>query len=132
MKLEELPQDQSALVGYTRELYYGKDKDGKFRTGLSTGWEVKTSALEVAWDEVKESLMEAEELVRSGKRSPIYYLMVKKLMNISILSGYTGMNRLRVWWHLRPAVYRRLRDKVLARYAEALDMSVEEIRNLKL
>jgi hypothetical protein len=42
------------------------------------------------------------------------------------------MNRLRVWWHLRPAVYRRLRDKVLARYAEAFDMSVEEIRNLKL
>ena len=131
MKREELPQDRSALNGYTRELHYVKDSDGKFRTGLSSGWEVKTLALDNAWDEVKEQVKDAEEQVRQGIKSPLYLLMLKNLMDVSILSSYTGFWRFRVKRHFKPKVFERLSDNVLARYADAFNMSVEEIKKYK-
>ncbi|MFT3739425.1 MAG: hypothetical protein QM786_11755 [Breznakibacter sp.] len=132
MKREELPQDRSALNGYTRELHYVKDGDGKFRTGLSSGWEVKASALDNAWEEVNEQIKEAEELVRSGKMSPLYLLMVKNLMDVSILCSYTGFWRFRIKRHFKPSVFVRLSDKVLARYVDAFNMTIEEIKNYKV
>lgn len=132
MKLEELPQERSALNGYTRELCYGKDEEGKFRPGLSSGWEVKAAALDLAWDDVNERIEEAAELVKRGKKSPLYYLMIKNLMDSSILSSYTGLWRIRLKRHFKPSVYKRLSDKVLARYGEAFNISVEEIRGMEL
>ncbi|WP_088653273.1 hypothetical protein [Geofilum rhodophaeum] len=132
MKKEEVPQDASALQGYTRELCYVKDEDGKFVTSLSSGWEVKAQALEHAWDEVEEQLEEARTLVRVGKRSPLYFFMKKNLMNLSILSNYSGFGRILVWFHLRPLGYRFLGAKGWARYAEAFNCSVEDLKNHKL
>ena len=48
MKKKELPQDKSALENWTREVCYVKNEDGKYETGLSTGWEIKTVAQEQA------------------------------------------------------------------------------------
>ena len=59
MKKEELPQDRSALQGYTRELHYVKNEEGKFTTGLSSGWEIKASALENAWEDVHQQMAES-------------------------------------------------------------------------
>ena len=39
MKKEDVPQDPSALVGVTRDVCYVKDKDGKYTTDLSIGWD---------------------------------------------------------------------------------------------
>ena len=73
MKKEDLPQDESALTNITRELMYVKDKEGKYTTDLSTGWEVKKSALDNAWDDIKERAEEARVAVKNGEKSPIFY-----------------------------------------------------------
>ena len=47
MKKEEIPQDESNLSkSNVKELCYATDENGNYTTGLSTGWEPKTIALE--------------------------------------------------------------------------------------
>jgi hypothetical protein len=129
MKRQELPQDASALNNITRELHYVKDEDGKYRTGLSTGWEVKSSALDNAWEEVNEQIEEAERLVKTGDKSPIYLLMFINRMDLSILSSYTGYWKLSIKRHFKPKVFKKLSDKKLKKYADAFNMGVEELKN---
>ncbi|MCX6225917.1 MAG: hypothetical protein NTV01_14385, partial [Bacteroidia bacterium] len=108
MKKEETPQDKSTLEQMTRELYYVKNSDGTYDTSLSTGWDVKKEALDNAWEGIHERVESARIAVEQGLRSPIYYHMEKSLMSISLLSSYMKFSRLRVWWHLRPMVYKKL------------------------
>ena len=54
MKKSELPQDESALVNFTREVCYVKNEEGNYQAELSTGWEVKTEALNSAWKDIEE------------------------------------------------------------------------------
>ena len=49
MDKKDIPQDHSALVNYIKELCYAVGEDGQYTTANSTGWDVKTNALNVAW-----------------------------------------------------------------------------------
>jgi len=131
MKKEELPQDESALKAMTRELLYVKDKEGKYTTGLSTGWEVKKAALDNAWDDIKERVEAARLAVKNGEKSPVYYFMELRLMDFPVLSGYTGFWTFNIKRHLKPSVFNSLSEKKLAVYAKAFDITVEELKNFK-
>ena len=128
MKKEDLPQDASALVGVTREVCYVKGSDGKYTSDLSTGWDVKKQALDNAWDDIKERVAEAALQVKNGEISPIFYFMEAKLMDITLLSGYTGFWKWTIKRHFKPSVFKNLSDKKLATYAKAFDISVEELK----
>ncbi len=129
MKKEDVPQDPSALVGVTRDVCYVKDKDGKYTTDLSIGWDVKKQALDNAWDDIKERVAEAATQVKNGEISPIFYFMEVKLMDITLLSGYTGFWKWTIKRHFKPSVFKNLSDTKLATYAKAFDISVEELKN---
>ncbi|MCK7498070.1 MAG: hypothetical protein MZW92_50705 [Comamonadaceae bacterium] len=47
-----------------------------------------------------------------------------------MLADYSGFSRLRIRWHLRPAVYARLPERILRRYAEALNLDIDTLRRL--
>ena len=81
MKKEDVPQDQSALVGITRDVCYVKNKDGKYTTDLSTGWSVKKAALDNAWEDINERVKETALAVKNGEKSPVAYFMELKLMD---------------------------------------------------
>ena len=70
MKKEELPQDDSALKGLTRELCYVKDENGNYVTALSSGWQVKKDALDQAWEDINERTQRALEEVKAGRKKP--------------------------------------------------------------
>lgn len=131
MKKEELPQDDSALKVMTRELLYVKDEEGKYTTGLSTGWDVKKDALDNAWDDIKERVEAARIAVKNGEKSPIYYYMELRLMDFPVLSGYTGFWTFTIKRHMKPSVFKGLSDKKLNIYAKAFDVPMEEIKNFK-
>jgi hypothetical protein len=131
MKKENLPQDKSALDAFTRELCYVKDEQGKYTTGLSSGWEVKTDALEKAWEDIHERVAAARKAVAEGKQSPIFYFMELRIMDYPVLCGYTGFWKFTVKRHLRPEVFSRLSDKKLNRYAKAFDITLDELKNFK-
>ena len=129
MKKEDLPQDSSALVGVTREVCYVKGSDGKYTSDLSTGWDVKKQALDNAWNDIKERVTEASAQVKNGEISPIFYFMELKLMDLTLLSGYTGFWKWTIKRHFKPSVFKNLSDTKLATYAKAFDISVEELKN---
>lgn len=131
MKKDEVPQDKSALANFTREVCYVKNEQGKYETVLSTGWEVKAQALDSAWDEVKERIETARQEVARGEKSPIHYFMALKLMDMPVISDYTGIWPFFIRRHLRPSVFNRLSDRVLRKYAKAFEITVEELKNFK-
>lgn len=131
MKKEDLPQDKSALENFTREVVYVKNKDGKFEKALSTGWETKAVALDNAWEEIERLTEEAREKVAKGEVSPIAYFLEKQLMDLPVLVGYTGFSKWKIKRHMKPNVFAKLSDAKLQRYAEAFDITVEELKNFK-
>ncbi|MCO5241739.1 MAG: hypothetical protein M9904_16970 [Chitinophagaceae bacterium] len=129
MKQEDIPQDPGALQNFTKEVSYAVDKDGKYVTELSTGWEVKIKALDVAWNDIEKKVADARQKVLNNEASPLLYFMELKLMNIDILSAYTGFWKWQVKRHLKPRIFEKLSDQKLQRYATAFDVTVEDLKN---
>lgn len=131
MKKDELPQDHSALENFTKELCYVQNEDGTYDTSLSKGWEVKKAALDNAWDDINEQVKQANLEVKNGIKSPIYYFMVKRLMNIQILSAYTGFMKFKIRRHFKPKKFNQLNDDILQKYASVFEIAVEELKQFK-
>ncbi|MDQ3048907.1 MAG: hypothetical protein M3R27_15260 [Bacteroidota bacterium] len=129
MKKKDLPQDKSALENVTRELCYVKNEDGKYTTGLSSGWDVKKDALDNAWDDIRQRVDEARLAVKNGAQSPVFYFMELRLMDLPVLAGYTGFWKFNIKRHMKPEVFKSLSDKKLAIYAKAFEITVDELKN---
>ena len=129
MKKENVPQDKSSLANFTREVCYVKNKDGKYETELSTGWETKAVALENAWEEINRRTEQAKKDCAAGKVSPIAYYLEFTLMDMSVLAGYTGFFSWQIKRHMKPTVFQKLSDKKLQKYASAFDVTVIELKN---
>ncbi len=131
MKKEEIPQDDSALKTLTKEVCYAVDDAGNYTTELSTGWEVKAKALDVAWEDIDQRIADAKQKVLNNEASPLLYFMEWRLMDVPIVAAYTGFWKWTVKRHLKPNVFKKLSEKKLQRYAEAFNVSVEELRRVK-
>ena len=131
MKKHELPQDKGSLENFTREVCYVKNKDGKYVKGLSTGWEAKQVALDNAWEEIDRIVAETKQDVLKGKVSPIKYYMELNVMDMPVLAGYTGFFSWQIKRHMKPNVFKKLNTKKLQKYADAFEISVENLTNFK-
>jgi len=129
MKKTELPQDKGALDNFTREVCYVKNEEGKYEVDLSIGWEAKKAALDNAWEDIEERIAEAKQKVMAGEASPVLYFMELKLMDYSVLAGYTGFWKWQIKRHLKPIVFQHLSQKKMEKYAQAFDISIEELKN---
>lgn len=129
MKKSQLPQDKSALENFTREVCYVKNDDGKYETDLSEGWETKKIALDKAWEHIEERIQHAQQKVQSGELSSLYYFLELRLMDLSVLAGYTGLWKWQIKRHMKPTVFNKLSDKQLQKYADAFDVTIDELRN---
>lgn len=129
MKKEDLPQDKSGLKDFTREVYYVKNADGTYEQALSTGWQVKSDALDGAWEEVDRRVTLALEAFHAGTASPILYYMEKNLMDLPTLAGYTGFWSFCVKRHLKLKPFKKLNDKKLSKYAKAFRITIDELKN---
>jgi len=132
MKKEEIPQDDGALNKLTKEVVYAVDSSGNYSTELSTGWDVKTKALDVAWKDIEQRIEDARQKVLNNQASPILYFMELRLMDIGIVAAYTGFWKWTIKQHLKPTVFKKLPEKKLQRYADSFNVSVEELKTMKL
>jgi hypothetical protein len=130
MKKEDVPQDLSSLGKITKEVCYATDDSGKYTTELSRGWDIKISALDTAWQDIKDRVALAREMVLNDKASPILFFMEKGLMDIGIVAAYTGFWKWQIRRHLKPAVFKKLSDKKLQRYAEIFNVSLEDLKSM--
>ncbi|MBS7230390.1 hypothetical protein KHA90_05080 [Flavobacterium psychroterrae] len=132
MEKEKVPQDKSNLTkNNVKELLYATDENGEYTTTLSTGWEPKSIALSNSIDEINERIAEAKMQVEIGEVSPICYYMERSKMDLTILASYVGMWKWRVKRHFKPTVFAKLNDSILKKYADAFEISIAELKNIK-
>lgn len=126
MKINEVPQEVSMLEGHQRACY-AVDDTGRYVVVGSTGWEVEKVVNAQAVDEVRRAIDAAAGRVRRGEASALAYHMACCQMDVGLLAANTGIWSLRVRRHLKPAVFAALKPALLARYAEALGLTVEAL-----
>ena len=129
MKKDDIPQDPSVLDNFTRDVCYAVDESGKYVTELSRGWEVKAAALDITWKDIEKKVATAKELVLKGEVSPIAYYIELRVMDMSIVSAYTGFWQWTIKRHLKPAVFKKLSDTTLQKYANLFEVSVDQLKN---
>lgn len=128
MKKENIPQDKSTLSQKNmRELCYAVDKDGKYATGLSTGWEPKTIALDLTMEDIVKRATIAKEEVYVGKYSPIYYFMIVTKMDLGVLAGYMGKSKWKIKRHFKPGIFKKLNIEIIKKYADVFDIEASQI-----
>ncbi len=120
----------SSLGKITKEVCYATDSSGKYVTELSSGWDVKITALDVAWKDIQERIAKARSKVLSGEASPLLFFMEYRLMDMAMLSGYTGYWSWQIKRHLKPEVFSKLSDKKLQKYAETFNVKVEDLKTM--
>jgi hypothetical protein len=99
-------------------------------TELSSGWDVKINALDVAWKDVEERIAKAKQNVLNGEASPLLFFMEYRLMDIGILSDYTGFWKWQIKRHLKSDVFKKLSEKKLLKYAEAFNVTSEDLKTM--
>ena len=132
MKKEEIPQDDGALNKLTKEVVYAVDSSGNYTTELSTGWEVKSTALDLAWHDIEQRIENARQKVLNNEASPILYFMELRLMDTGIVAAYTGFWKWTIRQHLKPSVFKKLSGEKLQQYADVFNVSVEELKTMKV
>ncbi|WP_430908382.1 hypothetical protein [Maribacter sp. 2-571] len=132
MKKDEVPQDESFLKEeHGKELCYAVDEEGNYTTALSSGWDVKTIALDNALKVIEERVADAKQRVLSGHTSPIEYYMEVCKMELPILASYVGMWQWRVKRHFKPSVFKRLSQRTLQKYAAVFDITVAQLQHIE-
>lgn len=132
MKKEEIPQDNSALNKLTKEVVYVTDDSGNYTTDLSTGWDVKIKALDVAWEEIEQRIEGARQKVLRNEASPILFFMELRLMDIGIVSAYTGYWKWTIKKHMKAEAFKNLPEGRLKKYAEAFNVTVDELKTMNV
>jgi hypothetical protein len=133
MKDNEVPQDDANMLeGKFREPCYAIDEYGKYTTVPSVGWDPKNVVMQDAWDVVHERIADIKKRVEAGELSPIAYYMEKQLMDLTVLSGYTGFFKWTIKRHLKMKNFIKLNDKKLQKYAETFDLDIQTLKNLDL
>jgi hypothetical protein len=126
VKKDDVPQE-ALLFGPWKEICYAVDKDGRYVLEPCAGWEPANFANQQAWLLIRESVQAALEAVRAGRRSPLAFHMAVHQMDAGLLARYVGLSRFRVWLHLRPRGFARMRPEEAGRYAELFGVSPEQL-----
>jgi len=129
MKKDEIPQDPSPLDKFTKEVCYAVDESGNYVTQLSRGWEVKASALGITWEDIDKKVAEAKQKVDKGELSPIAYYIELRVMDLSIVSAYTGFWKWTIKRHLKPSVFKKLSTAALQKYANLFEVTIDQLKN---
>jgi hypothetical protein len=130
MDRQSVPQDASRTYGGLRKLLYAVDENGKYTGVPSSGWEAESFSTELAVAELLRLRDQAWQRARDGNSSALEYHMYRSRMDFDTLVMISGVWRWRVRRHLRPGVFARLSDSMLSRYAEAMGISVAELKHL--
>lgn len=132
MKKENVPQDNNPTYqGYGTKVIYAVDDGGEYATVKSSGWEAEEIVLMDVVNDFKERAREAKKRILSGQASPIEYFMHLKLMDPPALAGGLGIAKWRVKRHLTVRGFNRLDPKMLLRYANFFDISVNFLTHFR-
>ncbi len=127
MRIDEVPTQTRDQFDNQRKAVYAVDQNGNYHIVRSGGDEAEVAVtLEaVAWFEQLAS--EALVRVKAGQSSPLEYFMYRQRMDVPTLSQATGIWQWRIRRHLKPTNFRALSSVLLQRYADAMNISMQEL-----
>ena len=130
MRADEVPGRSAPLYEGQHKAAYVLGADGRYTIVPNGGTEAEVTVTEeaVAWFDRQTAA--ALDRARRGVSSPLEYHMWRQRMDEPTLAQAAGLWRWRVRRHLRPAAFARLPDRLLARYADALGLTVAQLRTL--
>lgn len=129
MRKQDVPQDNGVLED-NQVVNYALDDDGHYCLTATAGWAPVNEANRLAWEDIKDQLLQVRQDVTSGKMSTLAYYMTRAQMDVALLSSYAGVARWKVRRHLRPAVFKKLGSKQLGHYAQLFSISVAQLVQL--
>lgn len=110
--------------------HYKMDENGNYTHGLLANWGNKEIVNNQTWEIVKERIKDAKDKVLNGELSPIAYYMEKCITDIKTLSLYVGIARWRIKRHLKPSHFKKINDKILLKYADFFQISLEQLKDI--
>jgi hypothetical protein len=127
MEIKDIPQDDSESYHGHLKVIYGT-RDGRYEAATSSGWQDEAYATEMAVAELDEQTRAAREAVARGEYSPLYYHMFRFRHDETGLAMAAGVWKWQLRRHLRPKIFAKLPDKTLQKYADALQISIDELK----
>ena len=128
MRDSEVPQEGNSTLGGHRKALYARGEDGKLHIVQSAGWEVEEIVTRQAVDDLLRLTEDARQRVLAGQTSPLEYHMYRVRMDIPLLAQASGIWQWRIRRHFRPDLFARLSPTLLATYADAMGMTVEQLK----
>lgn len=130
MDMKNVPQEGNKTLGGHKKAVYAKDAGGHIVAVASKGWEVEEIVTSQAVEEMLALTETARQNVLNGLSAPLEYWMYARRMDLLLLAQTTGIWRWRIRRHFRPEIFARLSPGVLARYAEALGLTMQQLQRL--
>lgn len=130
MKQGEVPQNNSKTLSGQKKALYVQDSDGRYITELSSGWDVEEVVLNQAIERFLLREKEAINRAEKGLTSPLECHMYQRRMDVTVLSQSTGFFKCQIRRHFNPVRFERLSERKLTRYADALGISVDALKQL--
>jgi hypothetical protein len=130
MDIKSVPQDHISTYAENKKAVYATDENGQYTVVTSSGWDVEEEVTKQALIELQRLADDAYQLVVAGSKSPLYYHMYAQRMDLMVLAQSTGMFQWRIKRHFKPAVFQSLSASLLARYSDALGVSVDNLKKL--
>ncbi len=113
-----------------RRACYAEDEHGRYVVVQSKGWSVEDIVNAQANAEIDRVVEEARQEALSGAASPLKYHMLMCQMTPGLLASTAGFWRFQVKRHLTPKVFASLPASTLERYAQALNITVDELKSV--
>ena len=85
----------------------------------------------MTWENIQHKVEAAKAKVLNNEASPVLFFMEKNIMDINILSSYTGFFKWQIKPHLKPAVFNKLSPKKINKYAEVFNVTVDELKSME-
>jgi hypothetical protein len=131
MRKEEVPQDGRFLESTNlRDIYYAVDENGNYCQVQSVGWEAKNEALSLTWENILDEAESVRQEVLAGEKSPLAYHIQARLFDIGMLSAYSGIPKKTIKKHLQSKEFEHLDETFLEKYANTLNMTVDELKKV--
>jgi hypothetical protein len=130
MRTSDVPQEDNRMHPGERKLAYAVDDAGRYQRVAYSGWKVEELVTSMAVEEFEQLARAAHERAAQGLSAALEYHMYARRMDVQCLAQCSGAFQFTVRRHLRVEVFARLGAGRLAKYAAALGMTVEALKQL--
>ncbi len=130
MKKNTVPQDIAESYEGVKKIMYAVDEDGDYIRVASEGWQAEETVTAQALSEFKRLAERAREEFLNRRASPLMYHMYNARMDLQLLSHATGIAKFRIRRHMKVSIFFRLKEKLLCRYCDALNLTFEELQTV--